>query len=403
MNVIKATFRIVTPMFIAGADQSKAKLRAPSIKGALRFWWRALAYSRFDGDLAKIHKQEAELFGSTKRVATVQLKLPPYRLASHEVGEIHTDFVTTNSGQSGNDRPGARYLGYGLMSAFGANAGRLDRPCFDHGNTFDVTFISKEQIPEDFIDSIRVFGLLGGLGSRMRRGFGCIALNLLVDDKGKSLFHRPDTPAEYAEMIMSLLENSAKESRIPDYSAFTANTRIDYLGSADDPVEVLDMVGRQMQCYRSWGHMGQVNGELSEQNFPDDHKWCKGEHMPLNFHHPERVIFGLPQNYTNQRRNEVKPNDENVGRRASPLFLHIHKVSDEYIALATIIRARYLPEKLNDDGNHVEIDAAGRKVPDATQWATLDNFLEGRIGHRDNKSEESYFPERETWFGGPAS
>ena len=33
---------IVTPLFLGGADPNKAELRAPSIKGALRFWWRAL-------------------------------------------------------------------------------------------------------------------------------------------------------------------------------------------------------------------------------------------------------------------------------------------------------------------------------------------------------------------------
>ena len=46
METIEATFKVVTPMFMSGADQSQAELRTASIKGALRFWWRALAWER---------------------------------------------------------------------------------------------------------------------------------------------------------------------------------------------------------------------------------------------------------------------------------------------------------------------------------------------------------------------
>src|SRR5262245_51634695 len=62
---ITATFEIVTPMFMGGADPKRScELRVPSIKGALRFRWRALAWSRFEGQLKDIHKEEARLFGS---------------------------------------------------------------------------------------------------------------------------------------------------------------------------------------------------------------------------------------------------------------------------------------------------------------------------------------------------
>jgi CRISPR-associated protein Cmr1 len=35
MTVITATYRIVTPMFLGGADQKATSLRPPSVKGAL--------------------------------------------------------------------------------------------------------------------------------------------------------------------------------------------------------------------------------------------------------------------------------------------------------------------------------------------------------------------------------
>ena len=45
---LTAEFKIVTPMFIGGADQSPSDgIRPPSVKGALRFWWRALNWGKF--------------------------------------------------------------------------------------------------------------------------------------------------------------------------------------------------------------------------------------------------------------------------------------------------------------------------------------------------------------------
>lgn len=45
---IKNEFEIeaITPMFLAGADPHSAELRVPSVKGALRFWWRATSNIR---------------------------------------------------------------------------------------------------------------------------------------------------------------------------------------------------------------------------------------------------------------------------------------------------------------------------------------------------------------------
>src|SRR5690606_30327286 len=40
------TLEFIMPCFCAGADQAKAEIRAPSIRGQLRWWFRALAGTR---------------------------------------------------------------------------------------------------------------------------------------------------------------------------------------------------------------------------------------------------------------------------------------------------------------------------------------------------------------------
>ena len=66
MHKLQADFKIVTPIFMSGANQDDVELRPPSIKGVLRFWWRALAYSKFDNKMEDLHKEEEKLFGSTR-------------------------------------------------------------------------------------------------------------------------------------------------------------------------------------------------------------------------------------------------------------------------------------------------------------------------------------------------
>jgi len=72
MKEIKAIYRIVTPMFIGGANQDPSDgIRPPSFKGALRFWWRALNWGKFYHEcrdkkkaLQALHQEELRLFGS---------------------------------------------------------------------------------------------------------------------------------------------------------------------------------------------------------------------------------------------------------------------------------------------------------------------------------------------------
>lgn len=61
MHTITFECETITPMFLAGADGKTPELRAPSVKGALRFWWRALngGYSSIE----ELRREESKLFG----------------------------------------------------------------------------------------------------------------------------------------------------------------------------------------------------------------------------------------------------------------------------------------------------------------------------------------------------
>ena len=64
MKAITFECETITPMFLTGADGRTPELRPPSIKGAMRFWWRAM-----NGHLPldKLKEEESKIFGASNR------------------------------------------------------------------------------------------------------------------------------------------------------------------------------------------------------------------------------------------------------------------------------------------------------------------------------------------------
>jgi CRISPR-associated protein Cmr1 len=369
MEILTATFRIVTPMFLGGADQSPSDgIRPPSVKGALRFWWRALNWGRFrtasgatdTSALQELHKEEARLFGSA---------------ADGKGGGGQGCFLLQMTdarfeyGRTGLP-PGEKYLrGQGLNT----------RDCLNEG-TFCTQILFRPTVSEPKKKAVRqaliAWGSLGGLGSRSRHGMGSIALEKIVDGKKKEIWTAPTTQEEYEEKIKELLVSFATVPE-PDYSAFSQKSRVDILLSATMPHEVLNQFGMKMLDYRSWGQTSSGNilpsGKVSEKRFKDDHDWLRVPTFRTTYpdFHPQRVVFGLPHNYGKW----TKVNGVKSERRASPLLFHVHRLSDNaYIGVSILLRSRFLP-----DGE--KINADGEEVPPEVDWNVIIDFLDGKIGN----------------------
>lgn len=201
MAIIEADYRVLTPMFCAGADPDRCELRAPSFKGVLRFWWRALAWSRLGGDLKKIHEEEDRIFGGPatgcSRVA-LQIAFGQAGRPS-PLGKGGILKVGGNTGPVVGD--GARYLGYGLMEAFASakkntEKGQLLRACCLAPFNFTVRLrcrsLSDVEVAE-VSRALQAAGLFGGLGARTRRGYGSIALQALRIN-GEQKWQNPISP-----------------------------------------------------------------------------------------------------------------------------------------------------------------------------------------------------------------
>jgi CRISPR-associated protein Cmr1 len=75
MNKVSFELEVVTPLFLGGADGKTAELRPPSIRGAMRFWFRAMMGGIVGGNIEALKKLEADVFGDTDKASCFNLSL----------------------------------------------------------------------------------------------------------------------------------------------------------------------------------------------------------------------------------------------------------------------------------------------------------------------------------------
>jgi len=176
MEELSFKLQVVTPLFMSGADQQKAELRPPSIRGALRFWFRAMMGGVVGGDWGNVKKLEDIAFGSTKQASRWQIRFttlsPRVRCPEESVGVLPE---------------GVLYLGFNLFRRGRRSSDRpspdtLTRACFwpSSGEDFQLQFRffgSETSLQQVILGAFWLLLHCGGLGARVRRGFGGLALS----------------------------------------------------------------------------------------------------------------------------------------------------------------------------------------------------------------------------------
>jgi len=381
MIEIKSKFRVITPLFMSGSDRLRAEFRVPSLKGALRFWWRALALGRL-GSTSEVFENESRIFGGTEDdvgQARVHLRLS----LPENVVQYNDPILKYADGEPIG--PGARYLGYGIVEAIpsrkrNTREGQLLRSCLKYPFDGILNILIKNGTAEDDIKSLAAaliaMGLFGGLGSRSRKGYGSFNLNeLKLGDE--VLYKTPKDIEELKGGIESLFKDYGIKAYpdLPPYTAYSKYTRIDIADKGPDPLRLLNSVGEAMQMYRSWGRNGKVNGKTAERNFKFDHDLALEAIRMKVKDHPRRVVFGLPHNYYfSSQREKVDVKPARHERRASPLFIHIHELANgQYVAVTTIMPSEFLPA-----GENVKVN--NYSVPQNADFKVIHKFLDCKVG-----------------------
>ncbi len=176
--MIEANLKFITPCFCAGANPLEAEIRAPSIRGELRWWFRCLGGKKRDEDA---------VFGSVAgsgNASALQVRIfsvirsetvysPPHAKLEDHGAYLH--FFLDRPPKNGRSRlwsnppdPKSRKKG-------------IPRPegCFPPGSTFQLRIRSVRKISESaqpILDlAIRATLRFGSIGFRQTRGFGAWA------------------------------------------------------------------------------------------------------------------------------------------------------------------------------------------------------------------------------------
>ena len=332
---------VVTPLFLGGAEgRGEPELRAASIRGALRFWLRALLGGVMgDKDRDGLRRAEAAVFGSTDTGASpvVVRVINSSRKSSIPFSALAHD-------------PGIAYL---FFSARGTK-GAPERKAIPAGSSFELELTlragvrDKEALTKAYA-ALWLLTHLGGLGARSRRGAGSLQVSRIIESEQDwketglpPLEIRANNPSELQRELKEGLDKWKQffggwnPSVAPPSDFDVLHPKACEIWVVDEGFgswqEALNFIGSRMRGFRHKRppDYGNVKTALQTGTLKD----------PV-----ERAAFGLPivfyyRSLGGKRGTLV---GEYHDRRASPLLIRVTRLaSGKYALVLTFYRAHLL-------------------------------------------------------------
>lgn len=145
----KYEFMVLTPLMLHGANNKvDAETRETSLKGVLRYWWRALQFG--DESYSSLLAKESKLFGGVGKGNTMKSKV---LLKFHPVKQTNKESICPHKTKGGS------------------------APAIKQGTrlSLEISCYKKDEIVFNEIEQfVLLLGLISGLGQRSRRGAGAI-------------------------------------------------------------------------------------------------------------------------------------------------------------------------------------------------------------------------------------
>ena len=260
MATLHYEIELTTPLFSSGAKTNgPVELRPPSIRGAIRFWYRAMMGAVIH-ELNELQRLEARIFGSTSGRSPLTVRVQP---------------VTINEGRKDTPLAPAKFdmltylAGQGLLRYDNqTKTFLLSRNCFLPGSRFRVSFQWRSSELDAVVQGcFRLLELFGGLGARTRRGFGGFRV---VKIDGKAVAEKATPPAFKTEIetirkaFATFAGNSPGPSleAMPEFSCFAPGGYALEVVPRDtdcDWRDVLDWCGDTLRQARTGGRKAKMD------------------------------------------------------------------------------------------------------------------------------------------------
>lgn len=171
MDSLNATLKFITPCFCAGAEQGIAEVRAPAVRGQLRWWFRVLGGTPL---------QEKRLFGGVHAIAGNDKTA-----ASKVIVRIdNVKLPAQRPSLPSPNRPGYYLFHFARVAGNKNGIFRFEPSGWLPPETsFDISVCFRNPLEAEeelFRRAWQAFLLLGGLGLRQTRGCGAFQSSALL-------------------------------------------------------------------------------------------------------------------------------------------------------------------------------------------------------------------------------
>ncbi|MFN3533315.1 MAG: type III-B CRISPR module RAMP protein Cmr1 [Candidatus Brocadia sp.] len=336
-KIEKICFEIetVTPMFLAGADGKTAELRPASLKGLLRYWWRAL---QSEPDLVKLRKKEAMIFGSSEDGiggSSFSIRVAYNNELKRSTDDLPKHNITVTSKSRGRSFLVniLEYLAYGPCTYDRAKRRNvIVREYIQHGMKFTIHInFFKEDCISEILQAMYVFELFGGLGSKSRNGFG----SFFIQNKEKCFAPIHGICSVKNPYTKQNLQNLVKQTDGKSYTSFARGTKI----------------FKAKESYNTWdkalGEVGKVYRGIRSGDIKITDTNMKQKAFEKHFKYDKRQYIASPIIVDGDTKSFLE-------RHAKPYFIKIAKEGDQYRAYILYLPSRYC------DG--LELDRNKKKI-----------------------------------------
>lgn len=303
----------ITPLFLAGADQETAELRAPSFRGVMRYWLRVLVGGGVGTNangLENVRKKETEVFGATDRGSAVAINISGI---AGEAKKFDEPISRRVGGQW--QATGKGYLLWTMAESGRADRGNFKpaRWYFAPGTNFQLALSARSPEDTKLKEGIATFWLLtqlGSIGSRSHRCAGSLGVRTVTNNITNLQFVTPNNVEELQRQLQTGIELARTSFDIQRTTI--QNAAFDVLSSGTCKIKIL------YDPRQPW-----PNYEAAMRAIGESLQSYRGSVHPLQ----RRAIFGLPLR------------DVSNNRRTSPLLLRVTKLQNgRHVCIATLFK-----------------------------------------------------------------